>query len=97
MQPQLLCCRFDMGDNAPQVSDVKVYQHAGIAYCTRATAALIQQLLCCRFDMGDNAPQVSGVKVYQAAASGADEVLIELDVGWTSDAEMSMIVHPMSN
>lgn len=48
-----------------------------------------------RFDMGDNAPQVSGVKVYQAAASGADEVLIELDVGWTSDAEMSMIVHPM--
>ena len=45
--------------------------------------------------MGDNAPQVSGVKVYQATASGADEVLIELDLGWTSDAEMSMIVHPV--
>lgn len=49
----------------------------------------------CRFDLGDNAPQVSGVKVYQSGASGADEVLMELDFGWTSDAEMSMIVHPM--
>ncbi len=49
----------------------------------------------CRFDLGDNAPQVSGVKVYQSGASGADEVIMELDFGWTSDAEMSMIVHPM--
>ena len=48
-----------------------------------------------RFDLGDSAPQVSGVKVYQAAAAGADEVIMELDFGWTSDAEMSMIVHPM--
>lgn len=48
-----------------------------------------------RFDMGDNAPQVSGVKVYQAEAAGADEVILELDFGWTSDAEMSLIVHPM--
>ncbi|KAA6419256.1 MAG: hypothetical protein FRX49_10780, partial [Trebouxia sp. A1-2] len=47
------------------------------------------------FDMGDNAPQVSGVKVYQSAASGADEVIMELDLGWTSEAEVSMIVHPM--
>lgn len=45
--------------------------------------------------MGDNAPQVSGVKVYQSAASGADEVIMELDLGWTSEAEVSMIVHPM--
>ena len=45
--------------------------------------------------MGDNAPQVSGVKVYQAEAAGADEVILELDFGWTSDAEMSLIVHPM--
>lgn len=38
---------------------------------------------------------MTGVKVYQAEASGADEVLLELDFGWTSDAELSMIVHPM--
>lgn len=50
---------------------------------------------CCRFDLGDNSPQVTGVKVYQAAAAGADEVLLELDFGWTSDAEISLIVHPM--
>ncbi|KAL3139207.1 hypothetical protein ABBQ32_005978 [Trebouxia sp. C0010 RCD-2024] len=48
-----------------------------------------------RFDMGDSAPQVSGVKVYQSESSGADEVIMELDFGWTSDAEMSMVVHPM--
>lgn len=48
-----------------------------------------------RFTLGDNAPQVSGVKVYQSEASGADEVIMELDFGWSSDAEMSMIVHPM--
>ena len=33
--------------------------------------------------------------MYQSAAAGADEVIMELDFGWTSDAEMSMIVHPM--
>ena len=33
--------------------------------------------------------------MYQAEAAGADEVLLELDFGWTSEAEMSMIVHPM--
>lgn len=49
----------------------------------------------CRFDLGDSAPQVSGVKVYQSASSGADEVIMELDFGWTSDAEMSMVVHPV--
>ena len=38
---------------------------------------------------------MSGVKVYQSAAAGADEVIMELDFGWSSDAEMSMIVHPM--
>lgn len=38
---------------------------------------------------------MSGVKVYQSQAAGADEVIMELDFGWTSDAEMSMIVHPM--
>lgn len=33
--------------------------------------------------------------MYDSAASGADEVIMELDFGWTSEAEMSMIVHPM--
>ncbi|DBA72057.1 TPA: hypothetical protein ACH3X2_010790 [Trebouxia sp. C0005] len=55
----------------------------------------ITSVILDRFDMGDNAPQVSGVKVYQSAASGADEVIMELDLGWTSEAEVSMIVHPM--
>ena len=35
------------------------------------------------------------MKVYQETASSADEVLLELDFGWTSEAELSMIVHPM--
>ena len=33
--------------------------------------------------------------MYQSDASGADEIIMELDFGWTSEAEMSMIVHPM--
>lgn len=55
----------------------------------------ITSVMLDRFDLGDNAPQVSGVKVYQSGASGADEIIMELDFGWTSEAEMSMIVHPM--